>query len=410
MKLRERFELYGLGPQVTPFEAEGVEVADLPRLGEPALREDYGLRSPELLHRFHLLVAELPLGDDADAILARRTAEGAPSLSASDAPDGPSLDGWLSPPPTPPPTPILGPWESRRVFKLALLLACTIHFAASRPAPTPPPPAPPPSSHHHAFVLPNGQSAPVMKEVPTGVGRQGCDENTMRCLPEDQGHEVRLSRRFEIGETEVTRGFWRAVMGDDPRLRPDVDCILTRAQVPGDDQPMTCVAWYEAATFANKLSIRLGLSPCYIVQGQIVQWVDPECPGYRLPSEAEWEAAARAGTQFRFSGGDVLSEVGWYKDNSSGGYTHPVRQKAPNALGLYDMSGNVWEWCWDWYEPFSTKPLTNPLGPPTGTWRVSRGGSAIGGADSSQVSARSELTPEFRYGNVGFRLARTLPL
>ncbi len=177
MNLRDRFELYGLGPQVHPFEAEGVDLTDLPRLGERALREDYGLGSPELLHRFHLLVSELPLGDDANAILARRAAEGAPSLSASVSPEGPSLDVWLSPAP---PTPVQlkpGPWTSRRVFWLALVLAFTCLYATNHHDPTPPPPSPPVLTNRQTFVLPRGQSV-----VPRQVVYEGHREKNKRVL------------------------------------------------------------------------------------------------------------------------------------------------------------------------------------------------------------------------------------
>lgn len=149
---------------------------------------------------------------------------------------------------------------------------------------------------------------------------------------------------FYIGQTEVTQSLWKAIMGNNP------------SYFKGDNCPVECVSWYDCQEFITKLNNLTGKS-------------------FRLPTEAEWEFAARGGNNSNntlYSGG-FLVDVGWYKDNS-GGKTHPVAQKQANELGIYDMSGNVWEWCSDWYGKYSSDAQTNPLGPNDGPGRVCRGG------------------------------------
>ena len=130
-----------------------------------------------------------------------------------------------------------------------------------------------------------------------------------------------------------------------------------------------------------------------------------------MPTEHEWEVAARAGLELEFAGGAGLDAVGWFNDNS-GGQTHPVGQKHPNGWGLYDMSGNVWEWCWDWYgSGTSTSPLmTDPVGPRTGAGRVRRGGSWNTDAPFARVAFRNPVAPSLRLFNLSFRRVRSLPV
>jgi formylglycine-generating enzyme required for sulfatase activity len=193
-------------------------------------------------------------------------------------------------------------------------------------------------------------------------------------------HRVTLTRDYLLQATEVTQGQWRALMGRNPSYF--ADC--------GDNCPVESVSWDDVQTFLQALNRQ-----------------DPG-KGYRLPTEAEWEYAARAGTTGDYGGTGRLDEMGWYLDNS-GGRPQPVGRKAPNAWGLYDMHGNVWEWVNDWYGAayYSAGPPADPLGPRYGSYRVLRGGSWYGSAYRARSANRVTDTPSFRDGSYGFRLART---
>ena len=158
--------------------------------------------------------------------------------------------------------------------------------------------------------------------------------------------------------------------------------------------------------FCNALSRRVGLEEAYVVNGEDVTWKGLSCPGFRLPTEAEWEYACRAGTTGARYGN--LDDVAWYSSNS-GSTTHPVRRKQPNAWGLYDTLGNVFEWCWDWWDTYPSGVVTDPVGPGSGSYRVGRGGSWSGGAQFARAAYRGRWTPGRRFVNLGFRLARSLP-
>ena len=148
----------------------------------------------------------------------------------------------------------------------------------------------------------------------------------------------------------------------------------------GDKRPVQNINWFDAVEYMNKLSEREGLMPCYRRTGQEVEW-DRSCTGYRLPTEAEWEYAARAGTVTAYSFGDDASELGeyaWYSRNAEG-QVREVGTKRANPWGLYDMHGNVWEWVWDWHGPYGAQAATDPTGPEDGSLRVLRGGSFIVG-------------------------------
>ena len=148
-----------------------------------------------------------------------------------------------------------------------------------------------------------------------------------------------------------------------------------------------------------------GLELAYTINGQEVtcNW---SAKGYRLPTEAEWEYSARANQNFKFAGSDKVDEVAWYDINSR--QTHPVGQRKPNDFGLYDMSGNVWEWCWDRYGSYSSGRYTDPTGMDKGPYRVYRGGSWYDDAKGTRVSYRIHSDPTKSFNTLGFRLVRTL--
>ena len=201
---------------------------------------------------------------------------------------------------------------------------------------------------------------------------------------------------FYMDKTEVTQAEYRRVMGKNPSRFSDCD-----------ECPVEKVSWYEAIAYCNRRSGLEGLQPAYIISGETVTW-DRRANGYRLPTEAEWEYAARGGNKsegYTYSGSNGLAAVGWYTGNS-GGRTHPVGQLQPNELGLYDMSGNVWEWGWDWYYAgyYRSSPKDNPTGPSTGSLRVVRGGSWGGDPRFCRVGDRGGGPPSDGDYGMGFRV------
>ena len=188
-------------------------------------------------------------------------------------------------------------------------------------------------------------------------------------------HGVTLSSYY-IGKTEVTQALWQAVMGSNP------------SRFEGSDLPVECVSWNDCQEFIQKLNRLTGRN-------------------FRLPTEAEWEFACRGGNNsrgYKYSGSNNLGSVAWYEDNS-GGQTHPVGTKAPNELGIFDMSGNVWEWCNDWYGNYTSNSQTNPTGSQSGSRRVDRGGSWYYLAGRCRSSVRRYNRPTYRFRNLGLRLA-----
>ena len=205
-----------------------------------------------------------------------------------------------------------------------------------------------------------------------GTSEQGEDAYAL----EKPVHSVTLSDYY-IGQTQVTQELWEAVMGSNP------------SYFKGDNQrPVENVSWNDCQEFIEKLNRLTGKN-------------------FRLPTEAEWEYAARGGNKsrgYKYSGSDNPDLVAWYDDNS-GRETHPVATKQSNELGLYDMSGNVWEWCQDWYGDYSSNSQTNPTGASTGSLRVLRGGSWNDIARGVRVSYRGGITPGDRDLIFGLRLA-----
>ena len=213
-------------------------------------------------------------------------------------------------------------------------------------------------------------------------------------------HQVTLSD-FAISKYEITFEQYDEYC-DDTGVSKSSDRGWGRGT-----RPVIYVTWYDAAKFCNWLSGKDGLTPAYSISGTTVSW-DDTANGWRLPTEAEWEYAARGGNAskgYLYAGSDNADEVGWYSSNS-GRSTHPVGGKAPNELGLYDMSGNVWEWCWDWHGTYSSGSQSDPKGPASGSYRVDRGGSWYDSAGYLRSAFRGIGSPGNGNYNVGFRLVR----
>lgn len=204
-------------------------------------------------------------------------------------------------------------------------------------------------------------------------------------------HEVCVDN-FYIGKYEVTQGQWKSVMGSNPSIHT----------VCGANCPVENVSWNEVQSFLSKLNTNK--TKVKISSGQ-----------YRLPTEAEWEYSARsAGKSEQYSGGEILADVAWYYYFSGeDGYrwgTQPVGAKRPNGIGLFDMTGNVWEWTNDWFgsDFYASSPRKNPVGPVSGDRRVLRGGGWRNGAYDLRTSYRNYLKPDYRSDSVGFRLLKTM--
>ena len=227
--------------------------------------------------------------------------------------------------------------------------------------------------HENKTFTVNGVSF-EMVFVAGGTFQMGSNDGESRERPV---HSVTLSDYY-IGQTEVTQELWQAVMGSNPSFSGFV----------GAKNPVNYVSWNDCQEFVSKLNRLTG--------GR-----------FRLPTEAEWEYAARGGNKsrgYKYSGSDDLGSVAWYKDNS-GREVHPVGSKSANELGLYDMSGNVWEWCSDWDGSYSSSPQTNPTGASQGSYRVNRGSGWSGDATYCRVANRGGSGPAFSSGSLGLRLA-----
>jgi len=226
-------------------------------------------------------------------------------------------------------------------------------------------------------------------------------------------HQVKLTQSFFICAHEVTQNEWVETTG------------WSESSFPGALLPACELTWYDALAYCNSISLSEGLTPPYTltsvrttknhIYAADVAW-NREADGYRLPTEAEWEYACRAGTTTAFSSGastqidcspldSVLAECGWYCGNA-GGTPHEIMTKRPNPLGLYDMHGNIWEWCWDRMGPYESGPATDPTGPETGSLRVARGGCWSRGARICRSADRGYGPPEHPSSMLGLRVVR----
>jgi len=221
---------------------------------------------------------------------------------------------------------------------------------------------------------------PEMVEIPAGSFDMGSNSGEANEKPV---HRVTFAKPFALGKTEVTQGQWIAIMGSNP----------SHFSACGDNCPVEQVSWNDAQAFIQKLSTKTGKQ-------------------YRLPSEAEWEYACRAGSQQEYCGSDNADSVSWNSFNSGSflfNTPHPVATKKPNSLGLYDMSGNVWEWVEDSYRDTYEGAPTDGSAWGDGSVRVLRGGSWGYDPKFSRAAARAKFSSTYRYFSYGFRLARMLP-
>ena len=232
----------------------------------------------------------------------------------------------------------------------------------------------------------------VMGSPDTELGRHG----------DEIQHEVTLTRDFYLSEMEVTQAQWVAVMRSNPS--DFAGC---------DDCPVETVSFLDAVDYCNARSALEGLAPAYEVDSTSVSW-NSSTNGYRLPTESEWEYACRGGTTTAFYSGPVtsttcddpnLDDIAWYCGNNDTWGTKECGQKAPNPWGLYDMSGNVWEWCWDRFGPYPAGPVIDPIGPEVGSRRTRRGGSWYYEAFYCRSADRLASLPSDANRYIGFRVA-----
>ncbi len=246
---------------------------------------------------------------------------------------------------------------------------------------------------------------PEMILVQPGTFQMGYDEGYRFEKPV---HTVTITRPFHIGIYAVS-------YDEYDKYSEDIEKTYVNVNIPDRETfPVSAIDWYAAVEYCDWLSEKAGLTSCYSGGGKATR-CDFLANGYRLPTEAEWEFAAQGGIQsqgFLYSGSNDPDEIGWHAGNS-GGKSHPVGQKSPNELGIYDMSGNRWEWCWDWFdaEYYASSPEIDPTGPstpPKGAFvdRSRRSSSAVQEAETLRVAYRSYDGVSYP-GDNGLRLVRS---
>jgi formylglycine-generating enzyme required for sulfatase activity len=237
----------------------------------------------------------------------------------------------------------------------------------------------------------------TMIELPGGQFLMGSPDTDELARDDEKPQHMVTVAGFRMAVTPVTAGLYNEVMQREP---------ISQTQ---EHLPAVNVTWYDAIDFCNRLSVREGYRPCY--RRRFKRWVcDWRADGYRLPTEAEWEYACRAGTATRYTFGDDPERLGnyaWFAENSS--RPQAVGQKSPNRWGLYDMYGNIWEWCWDWYGAYGSEVAVNPVGPASGSRRVVRGGSFATSPEFLRSARRGADLPGGRGEDAGFRCVRVPP-
>ena len=238
-----------------------------------------------------------------------------------------------------------------------------------------------PPTEQEFTVTGNGKTVTFkMKKVKSGTFQMGSTASNEKPV-----HSVTLTKSYYMGETEVTQALWYAVMGQSPTSDGS---SWSSSDGLGDNYPAYYISYEDCQQFLAKLNQMTGQK-------------------FRFPTEAEWEYAAKGGNKskgYTYAGSNTIDDVAWYTSNS-GSNAHIVKTKAANELGLYDMSGNVWEWCYDWYDSYTSTAQTDPTGATSGSCRVYRGGGWSSAAANCRTAYRDFDTPSSRRNNVGFRLA-----
>jgi formylglycine-generating enzyme required for sulfatase activity len=260
-----------------------------------------------------------------------------------------------------------------------------------------------------------------MVRIQGGNFMMGSPDNEPGRNVDETQHQVTLTKGFYMGKYPVTQKQYETVMGTNPS-------IFSPPLIPEETStakwPVENVSWYDALVFCNKLSMKEGMTPAYRISGKTdpAEWgtvpdensdetwdaveIVAGSTGYRLPTEAQWEYACRAGTITAYNTGATISDnTGWHADNSEG-TTHSVGGKKVNAWGLYDMHGNVWEWCWDWYGTYESGEQTDPTGAVSGDSRVVRGKSWSDDSQALRSAGRGQIYPYTISSWIGFRLVR----
>ncbi len=286
------------------------------------------------------------------------------------------------------------------VMTASALLTCSCQTSGDQDIKAPDSPD---AANSASSDVPNGASSGASSDVVNSIGMKfvrvpkgtflmGSPRGNPNADLDERQHEVTISRDFSIGAFECTQEQYERVMGKNPSQFQD-----PRNKESTANHPVERISWNDAAEFCRRLSEL----PAEKAAGR----------SYRLPTEAEWEFACRGGSAGEFAFGDdaaALGDYAWYEPNG-GGQTHPVGQKRPNAFGIYDMHGNAWEWCADWYVEHSRRPVVDPTGPANGTDRVYRGGSWNYSAGYCRSANRTATKPDFdSFGfdflSIGFRV------